>query len=78
MIKFDKFSFGFPEKDLYEDVNLEIETGDHLVLIGSNGSGKSSLINLILHEEKYTYEGLIRMNRDMCIGYVSQFVEHET
>lgn len=78
MIKFDKFFFGFPEKDLYEDVNLEIETGDHLVLIGSNGSGKSSLINLILHEEKYTYEGLIRMNRDMRIGYVSQFVEHET
>lgn len=78
MIKFDHFSFGFPQKDLYEDINLEISTGDHLALIGSNGSGKSTLINLILHEEKYTYEGLIRKDDNIRIGYISQFVEHAT
>ncbi len=78
MIKFDNFSFGFPEKDLYENINFEINAGDHAVLIGSNGSGKSTLVNLIMNEEKYTYDGLIRMNKNIRIGYVSQFVEHET
>lgn len=75
MIKFEDFSFGFPEKELYEDINVEIETGDHLVLIGSNGCGKSTLVNLLLHEERYTYEGRIRRPKDLRIGYVSQFVE---
>ena len=78
MVKFENFSFGFPEKDLYENINFEINTGDHAVLIGSNGSGKSTLVNLIMDEEKYTYDGLIRMDRRIRIGYVSQFVEHET
>ncbi|MCR4867949.1 MAG: ATP-binding cassette domain-containing protein [Lachnospiraceae bacterium] len=78
MIKFEDFSFGFPEKDLYEDLNVEIETGDHLVLIGSNGSGKSTLVNLLLHEERYTYEGLIRRPKELRTGYVSQFVESAT
>ncbi|MBQ2577209.1 MAG: ATP-binding cassette domain-containing protein, partial [Lachnospiraceae bacterium] len=53
VIKFEDFSFGFPEKELYEDINVEIETGDHLVLIGSNGCGKSTFVNLLLHEERY-------------------------
>ncbi len=78
MIKFEDFSFGFPGKDLYEDINLELEMGDHTVLIGSNGSGKSTLIHLLLHEERYTYDGLIRRPKNLRIGYISQFVEHET
>lgn len=78
MIKFENFSFGFPQKDLYENINFEINTGDHAVLIGSNGSGKSTLVDLIMHEEKYTYDGMIRMQKNFRIGYISQFVEHET
>ena len=78
MVKFENFSFGFPEKDLYENINFEIKMGDHAVLIGNNGSGKSTLVDLIMHEEKYTYDGLIRLQKSCRIGYVSQFVEHET
>ena len=78
MIKFEDFSFGFPQKDLYEDINFEINTGDHAVLIGSNGCGKSTLVDLIMHEDRYTYDGLIRMQKGIRIGYVSQFVESET
>ena len=78
MIKFEEFSFGFPEKDLYEDINAQIETGDHLVLIGSNGCGKSTLVQLLLHEENYTYEGRIRRPANLRIGYVSQFVEADS
>ncbi len=78
MIKFENFSFGYPQKDLYENINFEINSGDHAVLIGSNGSGKSTLVDLIMHEDKYTYDGMIRMQKNIRIGYISQFVEHET
>lgn len=78
LIEFEKVSFGYPEKDLYENISFTIEPGEHAVLIGSNGCGKSSLIHLLMDEEKYTYEGLIRRSGDFRTGYVGQFVEHET
>lgn len=78
LIQFDHISFGYPEKELYQDISFDLEIGDHAVLIGSNGCGKSSLVQLLLHEEEYTYEGLIRRSGDFRTGYVGQFVEHET
>ena len=77
MIRFDKVSFGFPQKDLYENISFTLEDGEHAVLIGPNGSGKSTLVNLMMHEEKYTYEGTISKDSSMRVGYVRQFVEHE-
>ena len=32
---------------LFEDFNLEVETGSFVSIIGSNGSGKTSLLNLV-------------------------------
>ena len=40
MIKFTDVSFGFPQKDLYNEICFEIVEGDHAALIGSNGTGK--------------------------------------
>ncbi|MDT3844304.1 MAG: ATP-binding cassette domain-containing protein [Bacillota bacterium] len=76
MIKFENVSFGFPQKDLYEDISFSIEAGDHAALIGSNGCGKSSLIRLILDRDHYTYDGIIRIDPGCRIGCISQFVEH--
>lgn len=73
MICVEKLSFGFPEKDLYKDVSFTLEEGQHCVLIGSNGTGKTTLIDMITDPEKYLYDGKI-IKDDLCrIGYVSQF-----
>lgn len=77
MIEFEKVSFGFPDKDLYYRISFEIESGEHAVLIGSNGCGKSTLAQLIMHEERYTYEGRIVRPDGIRIGYVPQFIPHE-
>ena len=77
MISFENVTFGFPEKDLYENISFNIEMGEHAVLIGSNGCGKSSLVQLLMNEEKYTYEGTINLPPNIRIGYISQFVAHE-
>lgn len=77
MIKVINVSFGFPQKDLYKNIYFEIEDGDHAVLIGSNGTGKSTLISTIMDHEKYLYDGKIQMPENLRIGYVSQYTSHE-
>ncbi len=77
MIKFENVSFGFPQKDLYEDISFEINAGEHAVMIGSNGCGKSSLIRLMMDPDRFTYDGKIKFDKNSRIGYVSQFVKHE-
>lgn len=73
MIRVEKLSYGFPAKDLYKDISFEIETGQHAALIGSNGCGKSTLIDMIIDTEKYLYDGKIIKDESCRIGYASQF-----
>ena len=78
MIKFTDVSFGFPQKDLYNEICFEIVAGDHAALIGSNGTGKSTLIDMIIHTDEYLYDGKIEKDEAVRIGYIPQFVKHET
>lgn len=77
MIKVEKLSYSFPQKDLYKDISFEIENGQHCALIGSNGTGKTTLMDLLMHADEYLYDGKIQMDTEGRIGYVSQFVQHE-
>lgn len=77
MIKVEKLSFSFPEKELYKEVSFSIEEGQHAVLIGSNGTGKTTLIDMLLNEEKYLYEGKISVHIEGRVGYVSQYEKEE-
>lgn len=36
--------FGYPEKRVLKNVNLEIRRGDHVAVVGLNGAGKSTLL----------------------------------
>lgn len=76
MIRFEDVSFCYPQKDLYNKINFEIETGDHAVLIGSNGTGKSTLIKLIRDTDNFTYEGKILKDEGIRIGFIDQYVKH--
>lgn len=73
MIQVEKFSYGFPSKDLYNEISFTLETGCHCALIGSNGTGKSTLADILIHPEKYLYDGVITRDEDCRTGYASQF-----
>ena len=73
MIQVEKLSYGFPAKDLYHDISFTIERGQHCALIGSNGTGKSTLADLLIHPEDYLFDGKITRDEDCRIGYASQF-----
>jgi ATP-binding cassette subfamily F protein 3 len=77
MIKVENLSYAFPEKDLYKDVSFTIEDGQHAVLIGSNGTGKTTLVDILLNDEKYLYDGKIIREFDGRVGYVSQYEKEE-
>ena len=77
MIKVEKLSFSFPEKDLYKEVSFTIEDGQHCVLIGSNGTGKTTLVDILLNDEKYMYDGKIIRDIEGRYGYTSQFDRQE-
>lgn len=73
MIQVEKLSFGFPAKDLYNQVSFTLEAGQHCALIGSNGTGKSTLVDMLIHPERYLYDGKIEKDDNCRIGYASQF-----
>ena len=73
MIQVEKLSYGFPAKDLYKDISFNIEAGQHCALIGSNGTGKSTLVDMLMDPEKYLYDGKIIKAEQCRMGYASQF-----
>lgn len=77
MIQFTNVSFGFPQKDLYNKICFSIEEGEHALLIGSNGTGKSTLVDMIMNTDNYLYDGKIEIRENLRIGYMSQFIHHE-
>ncbi len=73
LIQVENLSFGFRAKDLYKDVSFTLETGQHCALIGSNGTGKSTLVEILTDPEEYLYDGKIIIDESCRIGYASQF-----
>ena len=73
MIKVENLSYGVPAKELYKDISFTLEAGAHCALIGSNGTGKSTLVDMIMDPEKYLFDGKIIRAEECRIGYASQF-----
>ena len=69
-IEFRHVSFRYGEKWVLRDINLKIEKGKTVALVGQSGSGKSTLVDLI---PRYydTQEGQVLIDgvdvRDLCI-----------
>ena len=78
MIYAEKLSFGFPQKELFHEISFTLERDRHCVLIGSNGTGKTTLTDIISRKKDHLYEGNLTYDDVGRIGYVSQFVTRES
>ena len=48
LIKCEHLDLGYENQDAVVDVNMEVDPGDYLCIVGENGSGKSTLIKGLL------------------------------
>jgi cell division transport system ATP-binding protein len=47
-MKIDNISLAFKNKTILRDINIEIQPGEFIFLIGYSGSGKTSLIRSLI------------------------------
>lgn len=64
----------YQDKQVCKEINVSISKGERVVLIGRNGSGKSSLLKLIIGEDIH-YKGEAKIPKDLIISYVPQNIE---
>ncbi len=65
---------GFEGRTLFDHVNLLVEGGERIGLLGDNGTGKSTLLKIIMGEEQPD-SGKLRMGPTVKIGYLPQIVK---
>ena len=72
MIELINISKGYPTSQLYNDLNLRLNPGNKIGLVGRNGTGKSTLFKLILGEEQAD-SGEINIPKGYKIGALKQY-----
>ena len=77
MIKAEKLTFGFSGSYLFQNISFQLEENCHCAMIGSNGTGKTTLMNLIREPANYIFDGKLTLDGAGRIGYVSQFALRE-
>ena len=65
----------FGERTLFSDVELQVEGGERIALLGDNGTGKSTFIKCLLGEEDC--KGKIQFGPTVKWGYLPQIIHFE-
>ena len=64
----------FDNKVLFEDASLTVHNGEHIGVVGLNGAGKSTFIN-ILAGRLVQDEGMVKWNSSLRRGYLDQHAD---
>ncbi|OGX82053.1 ribosomal protection-like ABC-F family protein [Hymenobacter coccineus] len=71
MISISDLDFHFGSRTLYDNASLHIKPKDKIGLIGLNGTGKSTLLRLLVGEYKAD-GGSISMSKEVSLGFLNQ------
>lgn len=71
LVTLEEISVIYGERPICKGISFRIQSGDRIALCGKNGSGKSSLVRLILGED-IPCQGIVRRGSRLKISYVSQ------
>jgi ATPase subunit of ABC transporter with duplicated ATPase domains len=73
-LEVSKLSVVYGKNEVIKNVNFHVSRGDHVVIIGRNGAGKSSLLRCLAGTQEPT-NGVIDFGANVALGYFAQ--EHE-
>ena len=71
LLSLKDLSKSFGEQSLFSGVTLRVEPGDRIALLGDNGTGKSTLLKIILDQESAD-TGAVRQGITVKTGYLPQ------
>lgn len=71
VLSVEHLSKAFPPQILFEDVSFEIKRGEHVAIIGDNGTGKTTILK-ILNQVLKADSGSFRLGSNVKIGYYDQ------
>ena len=72
VFKMKNVSKSFGERTLFSDINLNVEGGERIALLGDNGTGKSTFIKCLLGDEDFG--GKIQFGPTVKWGYLPQII----
>ncbi len=64
-IEFKNVCFSYEDKNVLEDINFKINSGETVAIVGHSGAGKSTIVSLILGFYKPTYGKILVDNYDL-------------
>lgn len=64
----------YGDKTLFSDVELEIKGGERIAIIGDNGTGKSTLLKILMKEESPD-SGIVRIGPAVKSAYLPQIIK---
>lgn len=67
----EEISKAFNGKSLFARLNIHIQWGEHVAIVGGNGTGKSTLLKLLLQEIDAD-TGTVKIGSNVKVGYLSQ------
>ncbi|NWN98448.1 MAG: ABC-F family ATP-binding cassette domain-containing protein [Bacillus sp. (in: Bacteria)] len=71
ILNVEKLSHGFGDRAIFEDVSFRLLKGEHIGLVGANGEGKSTFMNIITGKLQPD-EGRIEWAKRVRVGYLDQ------
>ncbi|HIS60598.1 MAG TPA: ABC-F family ATP-binding cassette domain-containing protein [Candidatus Faecousia faecipullorum] len=75
VFKMKNVSKSFGDRTLFSDVNLNVEGGERIALLGDNGTGKSTFIKCLLGDEDC--QGKIQFGPTVKWGYLPQIIHFD-
>lgn len=71
ILNVEKLTHGFGERAIFNDVSFRLLKGEHIGLIGANGEGKSTFMNIITGKLQPD-EGKVEWSKRVRVGYLDQ------
>ena len=71
ILNVEHLSHGFGDRGIFRDVSFRLLKGEHIGLIGANGEGKSTFMNIITGKMQPD-EGKIEWAKNVRVGYLDQ------
>ena len=71
LLELENIEFNFSDKPLYKGVSLKLNLGEHACLVGANGCGKTTLLSLIVGDQRPD-EGKVSWAPHVTYAYLDQ------